>query len=278
MSATDAVERFLGTGEYDPRFPDWEGDAVARRAAGTATLRDVLVRVVRWRADHAPLRPPPVPRDAEARVRVRIAPLLHGLFDPPRADALEARLPARVVLLTPGSFAAHAPRLPLRTAWDLANVLLDDLGAPPLADDVPELDGVCAEGHAWVSPRALDAEEPFPDILVHEAAHLLHTVGPAELGLEGPAGPFLPVPPRRRETFAYACEVWTSALRGGVEGIGARVAAWGRSSEAVDARVERQELDLLLDAAVADPARGWVTLRAWVAEVCARGRTVTPRA
>jgi len=278
MGATDAVERFLGTGEYDPRFPDWEGDAVARRSAGAAALRDVLVRVVRWRAERAPLRSPAVPRDAEARVRARIAPLLHGLFDAPLADRLVDRLPNRVVLLNPATFAARVPSLPLRTAWDLANLLLDDLGAPPLGDDAPELDGVCVEGHAWVSPRELGTEEPFPDTLVHEAAHLLHTVGPADLSLDGPPGPFLAIPPRRRETFAYACEVWTGALRAGTEGIGARVAAWRRSSEAGDARIERAELDLLLDAAAAHPERGWATLRAWVAEVCARGRggTSTP--
>lgn len=264
MSVSDAVERFLGSGRFDPRFREWEGAAAERRAQGEATLRDILVRVVRWRAERAPIKVVPVPADAEARVRARVAPLVHGLFEADRAEQLLDRLPARVVLLTPRTFAANIGAIPLARAWDLANVLLDDLGAPPLADDVPELDGLCSEGRAYLLPRALVSDAPFPDILTHEVAHLLHTVSAADLGLEGSGGPLLPLQPRHHETFAYACEVWAGAVRGGTDGIAERVGAWRESSEAVDARVERRELDPLLDAAVADPARGWAVIRAWV--------------
>ena len=64
MSTTEAeaVERFLWTGAYDPRFADFTGDPATRRARGTAALREVLARVVTWRARHAPIRPPQIGR------------------------------------------------------------------------------------------------------------------------------------------------------------------------------------------------------------------------
>jgi hypothetical protein len=274
MSAADAVERFLATGEHDPHFSDWEGDVVERRRAGTSVLREVLTKITRWRAQRAPIRSVTVPADAEARIRARIEPMLRGLFGAETEPLLD-RLPTRVVVVTPATFAALPPEVPLRTAWDLANVMLDDMGAPPLSDDTPALDGLCAAGRAWVLPRALVSDAPFPDIVTHEVAHLLHTLSRADLGLDGPAGPILAIPPRRRETFAYACEVWAGATRaGGSRAVVARnVADWRASSEAVDVRVDRAELDPLLDAALADPLRGWATLRAWVDRVSAQRRT-----
>src|SRR4030095_671989 len=207
----DPVEAFLMTGEHDPQFPDWPGNLAARRAAGTATMRDVLVRVTQWRANRAPLSLGRIPPDAVERVRSRIAPLLRGLFDADEAAKLLSALPERVVVLSPSTFAAQVSDLPLRMAWDLANVLLDAVGAPPLGDDAPELDGLCDAGRAFVLPAALRSEEPFPDVVVHEVAHLLHIVPAAEGGLGPVATPILAIPPRERETCAYACELWPCA-------------------------------------------------------------------
>ena len=60
-------------------------------------------------------------------------------------------------------------------------MLLDAMGAPPLSDTAPQLDGFCVQGRAWVLPRALTAEDPRVDVIVHEVAHLLHELTPAEL-------------------------------------------------------------------------------------------------
>ncbi|MFN7147582.1 MAG: hypothetical protein ACK4YP_27690, partial [Myxococcota bacterium] len=184
MSASESVERFLSTGEYDPRFPDLLGNIVERRRRGTAMLKDVLRRVVAWRAGRSPIAMR-LPTDVPARVRTRIAPLVYGMFDAAEAGVLVEPLAARVVVVTPSTFGALVEDVPLRTAWDLANLLLDDLGAPPLADDTPSLDGLCAAGRAWVPPRAFAADDAFPDVVVYGAAHLLHHVRRADLGVPG---------------------------------------------------------------------------------------------
>jgi hypothetical protein len=256
----DPVEAFLMTGEHDLQFPGWPGNLAARRAAGTATMRDVLVRVTQWRANRAPLSLGRVPPDAVERVRSRIAPLLQGLFEAEDAATLLSSLPARVVVLSPFTFAAQVADLPLRMAWDLANVLLDAVGAPPLGDDAPELDGLCDAGRAFVLPAALRSEEPFPDVVVHEVAHLLHVVAATEVGLDR-ATPILAIPPRERETFAYACEVWTCATRDGLEGISERVREFANATS--DARVDRRTLDAVLGDAAKRPDEGWSVLRAW---------------
>ena len=74
----DPIERFLLTGEYDPRFPDWDGSFPARRAKGSAALKDVLVKVTRWRTHRAPLSVGRVPADAMDQLRTRMAPLLQA--------------------------------------------------------------------------------------------------------------------------------------------------------------------------------------------------------
>jgi hypothetical protein len=262
MTVSDAIERFLGSGEHDPGFAGWPGSMVERRRQGTAALRNVLCRVVGHRAAHAPLAARRIPVDAGAQVRARVEPMLRGLFPAGDAERLVAALPPRVVVLTPGCFGAHIDDVPLHTAWDLANLLLDDLGAPPLADDIPELDGLCAAGRAWVLPRAFTATVPFTDVVVHEVAHLLHTLQPADVGLAGAPGPLLAVPPRRRETFAYACEAWATLAGAAPEDRHARVDAFRATRAVDDARVDRARLDALLVAG-AGTGNGWGEIRAW---------------
>jgi hypothetical protein len=257
MNASDAVERFLSTGEYDPRFPGFAGDIVTRRRDATALLKQVLCRVVGWRARRSRLGVR-VPGDAPARIAARVAPLVGGLL-PAEGAGLVPLVAARIIVVTPERFPELVGDLPLRAAWDLANLLLDDLGAPPLADDVPSLDGLCANGRAWIPARALVGEAAWPDVVVHEAAHLLHTLRRADLGL-GNAAPLLSVTPRRRETFAYACEVWAAVLRSEgppLERAMALCAELGRE----DARVDRRALMALLTRAA--EGGGWGVIRGW---------------
>jgi hypothetical protein len=254
MSASDSVERFLSTGEHDPRFPGFEGNIVERRRRGTALLKDVLGRIVGWRAQRA-RRAPRVPTDVPARIRARIRPLVVGLFPAKEVEALVGPLADRVVVVTPNAFAALIADVPLRAAWDIANLLLDDLGAPPLADDTPSLDGLSAAGRAWVPARAVSTDIVFPDVIVHEVAHLTHMLHRSEFGLAGP-GPLVAVPPRRSETFAYACEVWAAAERG-VATVDALLAESGHH----DARVDRRALTALL--LRASEGGGWGVIRAW---------------
>lgn len=263
MSASEEVERFITTGEHDPRFSAWEGNAVERRRQGAATLRDVLRRIVGYRAARGPARR--VPADVPALVAARVTPLLHGLFGA-RAAPVLALLPSRVHVVTPTNFGTVIEGLPPRTAWDLANLVLDDIGAPPLADDTPELDGLSHAGQAWLLPRAFTEARAFSDVVVHEVAHLLHGTLRREVGWEPADALLLAVPPRRRETFAYACEIWSCVTRDAAtqKQLHTQLSAFHATSTPADARVDRRRLDALLDAAgAADGDAGWDVIARW---------------
>lgn len=257
MSKSDSVETFLATGEHDPAFPEWGGDG----AAGTASLARVLRRVVRWRAHGAPLPAARGPVEPAQAVRDRIAPMVAGLFgDRP---ALTRALADRVQVVTVDRFLDGFEALPLEVQWTLANLLLDDLGAPPLADDAPQLDGFCAEGHAWVLPRAFEPSGGPTDVVVHEVAHLLHELARGDLGATPAHAPLLAVPPNQRETWAYACEVWAWATHDQPSAavLAKRVTPSEHGRAHTDARVDAPLLHQILAAAVAAPEQGWSLLR-----------------
>ncbi len=263
-SVSDTVEHFLGTGEHDRAFRAWSGSSNQRREAGTARLGGVLRRIVRWRAQHAPIRPADPPADVPAEVRNRVHPLLLGMFKAGRAEALVDALPHRVEVLTLHAFATRARHLPLATQWSLANMLLDDLGAPPLADAAPQLDGLCADGRAWVLPRAFTSSLPYSDVVVHELAHLLHTLSPAALGLGTSRRPLVRVPVASRETFAYAVEVWSCIVRDNAAPSSreASLEDFIAGAPPADSRVDRARLYAILRAAHAEgPDDSWRSIR-----------------
>jgi hypothetical protein len=258
MQADEVLERFLATGELPVGLPGFTGPPVQRRIAAEKAVREVLVRVVSWRCSRAPIPLPDPPGDVEDVVRARVAPMLEGLL--PRAEAALAlrKLPGFVRVVTPGNFAALIRNVPPRTAWDLANVLLDACGAPPLADDTPELDGLCHAGICFVLPTAFAAPAGTDDVLVHELSHLLHSARRGDLGL-GPANdPLLHVAPTDRETFAWACEIWSTLERDPATR-GERLRAWIEGPRPDDARIDQARLRAVLEAAAA--GAGWAAVR-----------------
>jgi hypothetical protein len=252
MSTSDTIERFLGTGTFDPRFPEWSGGVVARRAKGNAALREVLVRVIGWRCARAPRRSCRAPEGLERTIAERIRPMVAGMFGAAGAARLLQRLPGHVRVLTPDGFEAAVGAVSLADAWALANMLLDEIGAPALSDDAPTLHGLCSGGVAYVVPGVLEPTT-YSDVVVHEVAHLLHLL-PDERSLSGRPAPLLVVPPRRRETFAYACELLSLGRGDGWRDACARV---------TDARVDEAALYALVGRAYADPDRSWATIRDW---------------
>ena len=251
MDLGERIEHYLLTGEVPAghRLPPAMRPVVDRR------LREVLVAVVRHRAARAPRRRVRSPLDAAA-VAERLRPMLTGLLPPPAADLALQRLPGRVVIPCILGFPALLEGLSLPEAWALANLLLDDLGAPPLADDTPVVDGLCAGGRAFIAGRALiDDGEPDRgrDVIVHEVAHLLHSVSASALELPGVRGAVLPVPAARHETFAWAAERLSCRLRSG---------RWPALSAAVhDRRADLGALHALSLAAEVEPSSAWSVLR-----------------
>ena len=258
MTVSDVVERFLATGTTDPSFSAWEGSDEERRAQGMATLGRVMERIVEWRARNAPLRPTPGPRNLAVAVRRRVEPMVRGLLDETEADLVLDAIPHRVEVLTVDRFLRGLGSQNLELRWTLANLLLDDLGAPPLSDDAPHLDGFCQDGQAWVLARAFGTKPRWSDPVVHECAHLLHEVDRDQVGL-GASVRILGVDPEDHENFAYACELWACVLRhaDGPDGVPDALATLRARGPVLDPRVDPSRLDAALDAAAAAPERGY---------------------
>jgi hypothetical protein len=257
MSKSAAIEGFLATGEVDATWKAWRGSS----EAGATAMLQVLERVLRYRASGAPLGNRSAPRDAAELLLARVGDTIHGLVSEESAEAVVRGLPERLQVVTVDDFAERVAGLPLDDAWCLANIVLEDMGAPPLSDDAPQLDGICTAQAMWVPPGAFAAPTATVDVLVHEVAHLLHTVDRKVFGLDGD-GPVLPVPPDAYETFAYACELWACRQRISPTERGdvAEAVEWVRMA---DARVDAKSLlELLRSAEVS----GWTAIREWVAE------------
>ena len=253
MSRSEAIEAFLTTGIAPSDWAAWGDD----RDQGEAMLRRVLVRVVAHRCEGAPLQHRMPEVDPAEVVLERVRPMLAGLLPADEAEALSHLLRDRVCVVTPESYASDIRLLSLEDSWTLANVLLEDLGAPPISDDTPHLDGLCAAGRAWVPPGGLRPATPTTDVVVHEVAHLLHTLTRADLGLDRSRTPLLPVPACDFESFAYACELWSCSGEAGVSGETIEEAM--RVARLMDVRVDHDRLA----AALAGATRaGWPGLAA----------------
>lgn len=254
MAVGAAIERFLMQGDYDVTWTAWHGDGVA----GQAVMRRVLERVLNHRASGAPLGRRAVPEGADATLVERISSAVRGLLPEHEAEAVLAVVPSLMHVVTVHGFAEQVADLPLEDAWCLANIVLEDMGAPPLSDDAPQLDGICTADAIWVPPGAFRPATAIADVLVHELAHMFHTVPRKKLGLEG-NGPIWQIPVAHHETFAYACELWACRerfapadrpdLSESVEGV--RMA---------DARVDMAKLRSILEEA---DQNGWPVIRAW---------------
>jgi len=250
MARSEAIEAFLATGLAPTDWSPWDGDI----DRAEATMRRILVRIVVHRCEGAPLRGRMPEVDPAEVVLKRVKPMLVGLLPPDEAEALTRLLRDRVCVVTPESYATDITRLGLEDAWSLANVLLEDLGAPPISDDTPQLDGLCAAGRAWVPPGGLRAPTRTTDVVVHEVAHLLHTLSRSDLGLGTDSTPLVPVPPPLYESFAYACELWSCR-----DGDGVRCSVVTEAMHAahlMDVRVDHERLGSALEAAADHGWRG----------------------
>ena len=251
MARSEAIEAFLASGTVPVDWSPWNGD----REAAERSLRRVLCRIVAHRCENAPLRGRIPTVDVAQIVVQRVQPMLEGLLQPAEACALARHLRERVCVVTPESFPSDIERLRLDDAWTLANVLLEDLGAPPISDSVPQLDGLCAGGYAWVPPGGLRPPTTTTDVVVHEVAHLLHTLSPADLGLGSDTEPLITLDGTQYESFAYACELWSC---GSEQGVSVQTVSQAmHQAHLLDVRVDEEVLRAALRAAAAG---GWRSL------------------
>ena len=139
-----AVQLYLRTGEYDPKFPAWSGNIIERETKAMADMLQALVAEVRKLSGK--VHTPSFPADLVAFTRKKVEPMVRGLFRRDEQEPVLAVLEKSLVFLT----ATNIERV-LRgctwphSAWDLANLYLGSMGAPLLGPDAPKIVGLSEE-------------------------------------------------------------------------------------------------------------------------------------
>jgi hypothetical protein len=220
--AVPTIERFLrtseetwdgaGSGRFTPA--QFKNNEAYRRAAKTAmrTLFHLLANLL-------PAEAQLVPRVAPEAIRQRIDPMVKGLVQGDWRELALRELGQRTFVLNfQGAKAAMDVELPscdMESAWRILWALYGDYGLKP--DDVEmACDGLAGE-FAHVRWSAYETKDPYSDVVVHEAAHLLHYLKPRNYGLHVRRGQerFADVDFCHYELFAFACEAYSRVvLRG----------------------------------------------------------------
>ncbi len=208
-----AVRDYLKTGDHDPAFRGWPGlnflDAAQR---GSEKLCDALVAEVTSRTQSHDMAAGLVERDVSALTRSKVSPMVAGLFPVAEQPMVLAMLERSVVFLRPGNIESvlRSATWP-HTAWSLANLYLVSVGCERLSEEAPNIVGLSEETTCYVSPAYFTSQDDFADYIVHEAAHVFHNCRRGTVGLPETRSRkyLLNIDYRKRETFAYACEVYS---------------------------------------------------------------------
>ncbi len=274
QSIDGEIARYLRTGESDPYCAAWPGAVVERVAAARADLREALAREVRRLAQAGSASALP-DVDIAAHTRRKVAPMVRGLFSRAEQEVVLELLERSVVFVTSETIGPLIAEASWNgSAWDLANLYLASVDAPLLGDDAPALVGISEETTCYVSVAYFDDDDPFADFIVHEAAHIFHNCKRGSAGLKQTHTRewLLDIEYTKRETFAYACEVYARILERGTrpaERI-ALAAEFAKRQDAPDDRVDPQELAHIVSAA-ASARNGWKRIYARCAKGAGRG-------
>ena len=213
------IERFLRTGEQT-----WEGagsgrfslaqfkeDEAYSRATKTAlqNLLDLLADLLPAEAQASPLVSP----DA---IRQHIEPMVSGLVQADWRDVALREITARMFILnlagTRMAVEAELSTCFMGSAWRVLWPLFEDYGLKP--DDINVgCDGLAGD-YAHVRWSAYQTDDPYSDVVVHEAAHMLHYLKPSHHGFHVRRGQerFVDIEFHHRELFAYACEAYSRVV------------------------------------------------------------------
>jgi hypothetical protein len=263
-SAKAIVECYLRTGKSgdDPFWHAWPGeDLLARAKRGDATLRDSLISTVKTRTAHAATPKELIGLDVATFARKKVEPMVRGLFPAIEQEPVLDVLSRSLIFLTPDTIGTVLRETPyLETSWKLANLYLASCGVERLSEDAPSILGLSEGTTCYVTMAHFRAQERFDDFVVHEAAHLFHNCKRKTIGLretrwrEWP----LDIAYAKRETFAYACEVYSRILELGNNPKARRTLlteleqTWTPPDERVDAD---EFIDILREAV--DARNGW---------------------
>ena len=146
------------------------------------------------------------------------------------------------------------------TAWALANLHLETLGATLLGSGAQAIVGLSEETTCYVSPLYFSDPDPLSDFLVHEVAHIFHNSKRITAGLVETRRRewLLDIAFGKRETFAYACEYYAWILEHAANARHRRSLAAGLARDKLpgDTRVDPAEVaDIVSEAATS--RAGW---------------------
>ena len=127
-----------------------------------------------------------VPRVTPESIRGHVEPMVKGLVEIDWQETALRELAARIFVLNfQGAKAALEAELStsyVRTARQILWMFPDDYGLKPADIDVP-FDGLSAGTFAHVAWSAMNTEDRYSDVIVHEGAHLLYYLKPKHYGL-----------------------------------------------------------------------------------------------
>jgi hypothetical protein len=266
--STMLIERFLRTGEET-----WEGAGSGRFSlaqfkedeaytrATKAAIRNLFDRL----ANLLPAEVQSSPPVAANAIRQRIEPMVAGLVrEDWREIALREITGRMFVLNVPGTRAAIEAELRtcfMGTAWRVLWALFGDHGLKP--DDIEVgCDGLAGD-YAHVRWSAYESEDPYSDVVVHEAAHMLHYLKPSHYGLQVRRSQerFVDIEFCHRELFAYAREAYSRVILHGERRSRIRFAEELPDAAFSFPRGQIQELAALVLSA-ARARNGWRLIRA----------------
>jgi hypothetical protein len=206
------IEQFLRTGEET-----WEGAGSGRFTlaqfkqdeAYTRTVKTTLRTLFNFLADLLPAEARLAPLVAPETIRSRINPMVKGLVQSDWQEIALRELTGRTFVLNlqgaKAAIDAEFSTCYMGSAWQILWSLFGDYGLKP--DEIEaECDGIAGD-YAHARWSAYQSEDPYGDVIVHEAAHLLHYLKPGQYGLHVRRGQerFVDVEFRHRELFAFAC-------------------------------------------------------------------------
>jgi len=153
---------------------------------------------------------------APETIRSRINPMVKGLVQSDWQEIALRELTARTFVLNfqgaKAAIDAEFSTCYMGAAWRILWALFGDYGLKPDEIEV-ECDGIAGDfAHARWS--ACQTKDPYGDVVVHEAAHLLHYLKPGHYGLHVRRGQerFVDVEFCHRELFAFACEAYSRVV------------------------------------------------------------------
>jgi hypothetical protein len=179
-------------------------------------LLAALSKEVRKREQKYPTATLPPGIDPLSLARSRAQSMARGFFPAAEQEPVQRVLECSVIFLTADNIhGLIASTRWLGTAWRIANIYLDSIGAEPLGKDEDfQAVGLGEENTSYVSLKYFNENDPFADYVVHEMAHLFHNWKRASIGLKETRKKefLLNISFAKREIFAFACEAYSRIL------------------------------------------------------------------